>query len=53
MMHYMLIEDLAASPGRQNVVAVDVRPMGTYNSWTLQREPRGGHIEGAVPFPLS
>jgi thiosulfate/3-mercaptopyruvate sulfurtransferase len=34
-------------------VVVDVRPAAAYNGWRLQREPRGGHIHGAVSFPLS
>jgi len=35
------------------LVVVDVRPMAAYNGWTLQREVRGGHIRGAISFPIS
>lgn len=31
---------------------VDVRPLAAYNGWRLRGEPRGGHIPGAVAFPL-
>ncbi|MBC8005304.1 MAG: sulfurtransferase [Verrucomicrobia bacterium] len=31
----------------QHVKIVDVRPVDAYNGWTLQKEPRGGHIRGA------
>ena len=36
-----------------NDVVVDVRPMAAYNGWPLRNEARGGHIAGAVPFPVS
>ena len=32
---------------------VDIRPVSAYNGWTLRQEPRGGHIPGAVSFPIS
>ncbi len=32
---------------------VDIRPTAAYNGWALHNEPRGGHIPGAVSFPLS
>jgi thiosulfate/3-mercaptopyruvate sulfurtransferase len=35
------------------LVVIDVRPMAAYNGWQLQGEARGGHIRGAVAFPLS
>jgi thiosulfate/3-mercaptopyruvate sulfurtransferase len=35
------------------LVVVDVRHTAAYNGWKLQREARGGHIRGAVSFPLS
>ena len=31
---------------------VDVRPLAAYNGWRLGGEPRGGHIPGAVAFPV-
>ena len=33
-------------------VVVDVREMAAFNGWALHHEPRGGHLRGAVPFPL-
>ena len=33
-------------------VMVDVREMAAFNGWTLHGEARGGHIPGAVAFPL-
>ncbi len=32
---------------------LDIRPIAAYNGWTLGREKRGGHIEGARTFPFS
>ena len=43
-----LIEKLN-DPG---IILVDVRPMAAYNGWQLKGEIRGGHIPGAVAFPL-
>lgn len=31
----------------EHVRIVDVRPVDAYNGWSLQKEPRGGHIRGA------
>jgi thiosulfate/3-mercaptopyruvate sulfurtransferase len=33
-------------------VVVDVRAMAAFNGWTLHGEARGGHLRGAVAFPL-
>src|SRR5438132_10299854 len=33
-------------------VVVDVREMAAFNGWTLHDEARGGHLRGAVAFPL-
>ena len=38
---------------KQDEVVVDVRPMAAYNGWKLNGEPRGGHVAGAIPFPVS
>ena len=32
---------------------VDVRPLAAYNGWRLNGEARGGHIPGAVAFPIA
>jgi thiosulfate/3-mercaptopyruvate sulfurtransferase len=31
---------------------VDVRPLAAYNGWRLRAEARGGHVPGAVAFPI-
>jgi len=36
-----------------NATIIDVRPIAAFNGWKLQDELRGGHIPGAIPFPLS
>jgi 3-mercaptopyruvate sulfurtransferase SseA len=36
-----------------DVTIVDVRPLAAYNGWRLHGEHRGGHIPGAVAFPLA
>ena len=33
-------------------VVVDVREIAAFNGWALHREARGGHLDGAVAFPL-
>ena len=33
-------------------VVVDVREMAAFNGWALHGDARGGHIPGAVAFPL-
>lgn len=33
-------------------VILDCRPTGAYNGWPLQEEVRGGHVPGAISFPL-
>jgi 3-mercaptopyruvate sulfurtransferase SseA len=45
--------ELAQQLGNPALVVIDVRPMAAYNGWKLQGEARGGHIRGAVAFPLS
>jgi 3-mercaptopyruvate sulfurtransferase SseA len=32
---------------------VDVRPIAAYNGWRLRGEARGGHIPGAIAFPVA
>jgi thiosulfate/3-mercaptopyruvate sulfurtransferase len=38
--------------GHPALVVVDVRPIAAYNGWRLQGEARGGHLPGAVAWPL-
>jgi molybdopterin synthase sulfurtransferase len=36
-----------------SLTIVDVRPLAAYNGWRLGSEDRGGHIPGAVAFPVA
>ncbi|HEY7494673.1 MAG TPA: rhodanese-like domain-containing protein [Candidatus Tectomicrobia bacterium] len=45
-------QGLAAHLEHPVFVIVDVRDMAAFNGWTLHGEARGGHIRGAVAFPL-
>jgi thiosulfate/3-mercaptopyruvate sulfurtransferase len=45
--------ELSRQPASPELVLVDVRSTAAYNGWKLQSEARGGHIRGAVSFPLS
>jgi 3-mercaptopyruvate sulfurtransferase SseA len=53
MLHSASIHDVAEARNRSTDVVIDVRPMAAYNGWPLRKERRGGHIPGAIPFPLS
>lgn len=44
------LREILAKPG---TVVVDSRPLAAYNGWRLGNEARGGHIPGAVAFPLT
>lgn len=44
--------ELEQKLGQPALVAVDVRPMAAYNGWRLKGEARGGHLPGAVAWPL-
>lgn len=46
-------EKLATQLGTEDLVVVDVRSDAAYNGWKLKGETRGGHIKGAVHFPVS
>jgi thiosulfate/3-mercaptopyruvate sulfurtransferase len=35
-----------------SLTIVDVRPLSGYNGWRIGAESRGGHIPGAVAFPI-
>jgi thiosulfate/3-mercaptopyruvate sulfurtransferase len=39
--------------GEPGLVVVDVRPIAAFNGWRLRGEARGGHIAGAVAFPIA
>ena len=45
--------ELAARLGDPNLTIVDVRTSAAYNGWRLRGERRGGHIPGAVSFPVA
>ncbi|MGB7873749.1 MAG: rhodanese-like domain-containing protein [Anaerolineales bacterium] len=46
-------EKLSANLNNPEFVLVDIRPSAAYNGWRLRDEARGGHIRGAVSFPVS
>ena len=45
--------ELAAERGDARPTVVDVRPIAAFNGWRLGSEPRGGHVPGAVAFPIA
>ena len=53
MPQYASIQDLADARNQAIDSIIDVRPLAAYNGWTLRQEMRGGHIPGAMSFPLS
>jgi len=46
-------DDLVGRLDEPGLAVVDVRPLAAYNGWRLGEEARGGHIPGAVAFPVS
>ncbi|MFC2037547.1 rhodanese-like domain-containing protein [Chloroflexota bacterium] len=44
---------LSRQLGQPGWVIVDVRGTAAYNGWRLEGEVRGGHIPGALSFPIS
>jgi len=47
------MQELSEGLEAGTAVVVDARPMAAYNGWAFRQEPRGGHVSGAVPFPLA
>ena len=45
-------ETLAVQTDNLDHAILDVRPIAAYNGWSLQDEPRGGHVPGAKSLPL-
>ena len=45
-------ETLAVQTDDLDHAILDVRPIAAYNGWSLQDEPRGGHVPGAKSLPL-
>jgi thiosulfate/3-mercaptopyruvate sulfurtransferase len=43
--------ELVSILGKPATKIIDIRPVEAYNGWTLQNEPRGGHIQGAKSLP--
>lgn len=43
---------LSGRIGDPNLRIVDTRPLAAYRGWRLRDEARGGHIAGAVDFPI-
>lgn len=46
-------DELAARLGDPSMTIVDVRPQAAYNGWRSGRDARGGHVPGAVSFPVA
>ncbi len=44
--------DLHASLAATDLTILDTRPLAAFNGWRLAGEARGGHIPGAVAFPV-
>ena len=53
MAPFASVDDIVHALDNPGSVVVDVRPMAAYNGWPLRNEARGGHIAGAVPFPVA
>jgi 3-mercaptopyruvate sulfurtransferase SseA len=45
--------ELGERVGDPTLTIVDVRPLVAYNGWSRNGEARGGHIPGAVAFPIA
>jgi len=45
--------ELSVQLGNPGFILLDIRPSAAYNGWKRKDEVRGGHIRGAVSFPLS
>src|SRR6266508_6274184 len=46
-------KELSTQLGNPEFILLDIRPTAAYNGWKIKDEVRGGHIRGAVSFPLS
>jgi 3-mercaptopyruvate sulfurtransferase SseA len=46
------IDELRTRLDDASLAVVDARPIAAYNGWRLRDEPRGGHVPGAVAFPV-
>jgi thiosulfate/3-mercaptopyruvate sulfurtransferase len=46
-------DELRDRLGDPALAIVDVRPIAAYNGWRLRGEARGGHVPGAVSFPIA
>ena len=44
--------ELAGRLDDPKLILIDIRPIAAYNGWTLENEPRGGHIAGAKSIPF-
>ena len=47
----MSTSELLDRLNQPNLTLLDLRPIDAYNGWSLQDEPRGGHIPGARSLP--
>ena len=51
--NHISTRDLLAQVSNPEFIILDIRPAAAYNGWKLKDEVRGGHIRGAVSFPIS
>jgi 3-mercaptopyruvate sulfurtransferase SseA len=46
-------KELSLQLDNPELIILDIRPSAAYNGWKLKNEARGGHVRGAVSFPIS
>jgi len=51
--HRISTIELADRLGDPDATIVDIRPLAAFNGWRLRGEPRGGHLPGAIAFPIA
>ena len=47
------LDELLNRRGDNDTTLLDIRPIEAYNGWSPRGEPRGGHIPGAIAFPMA
>ena len=53
VIEHITTKELLAQLDNPEFIVLDIRPSAAYNGWKFKDEARGGHIRGAVSFPLS
>ena len=52
LLHNISTKELLTQLDNPEYTLLDIRPSAAYNGWKLKDEARGGHIRGAVSFPI-